>query len=383
MSYAMELLSPTHALSRLACILDCSDKVPVIRVTAISEFLRASIYQPYYWGTDWWPPQPVHTNKIISAVRRDLRFLWEDTDHPTFISEISESGEYTLSATDILNKLCNVGDIVKLGNGFWAPGPVRIVKTADGREGTLLVIGGAPFETLEKKFAIRISCVGCGRFVHPDRTGFRRLQVEQELQSVDDWLGGPTQDLSTWTQRAFKALVENMSPAVNVEASECEIYAPDELPGKPRRGNWLSIRDFSIVPTGLRLCRPPADKSSSYDRPTYLAVLREDGGIATFRQLALVPIDIRLRLMFGFEQLHGIQRTVTIEINDQICRTRVPFKLPDPESRILAFGWPVGTDQNGRPIVFEFSSNLVPFLIEVLTKLNIRITKIHSPETKR
>lgn len=381
MSAAMELLSPAHSLSRLACILDCTEKVEAIRVTALAEFMRASVYQPYYWGKNWGSPRPVHTKRIISAVSRDLGFLWEDTVQPTFNSEISKSRGYALHSKDILERLSIVGDIVKLGNGFWAPGPVRLIKATESREEPLLVVGGAPFEILEKKFSIRISCVGCGRFVHIDHAGYRRLRIEQELQSVEDWLGGPTQNLSIWTRRTFKALVENMSPASDIEASEFEIYAPDDLPGKSGRGNWLSIRDFSIVPSGLRLCRPSANKSSKYDRPTYLGVLREDRGKAIFRQVAQVPIDILIRLLFGFEQMYGVQRTVIFEVSDQICRTHLSFKLPDPESRILAFGWPVDTNQNGHPNVFEFSSNLLPFLIEVLAKLNIRITMKNLPDT--
>ena len=278
MSVAMELLDPADALLPLARILDCAEKAEAVRVTALAEFIRASIYQPFFWEADWGPPRPVHTNRIVAAVRRDLGFLWKDTDFPTFNSEISESDGSTLRATNVLGRLGEVGDIVELGGGFWAPSPVRIIGALDDREDALLLIGGAPFETLEMKFATRISCVGCGRFVRLDRAALRRFWVEKEFQSIDDWLGGPEQDLSAWTRKVLKALVDNMSPAADIEASECEIYVPDDLPGKPGRGNWLSIRDFSVFPTGPRLCRPSAGKSATYDRPTYLATLREDGG---------------------------------------------------------------------------------------------------------
>ena len=383
MSAALELLSPAEAPSRLASILDCPKDVEAIRITALAEYIRACVYQPYFWEADWGPPRAVHTNRIISAARRDLGFLWKDTDQPTFNSEISENEGGALSATDVVRRLGGVGDIVELGGGFWAPGPVRIVQVADGGEGALLVIGGAPFEALEKTFATRVSCVGCGRFVRPDRARSRRLRFEHELQSVDNWLGRSSENLSAWTRRTFKSLIENMSPAADIEASECEIYAPDDLPGKPGLGNWLPIREFSIVPTAPRLCRAPAAKSAIYDRPTYLAVLREDEGRAAFRQLVLVPADIRLRLMFGFEQMQGVQRTVVLEVDDRICRASISYKLPDPESRILALGWPAGTDSKGRANVFGFSSDIVPFLIQVLARLDVRTTIKISQETGR
>ncbi len=172
-------------------------------------------------------------------------------------------------------------------------------------------------------------------------------------------------------------LVENMGPVEAVEASDWDVYAPDNLPSKPGRVNWISIREFGVVPTGLRLCRPPTGKSARYDRPMYLADLREDGRKVAFRRLALIPTDIRLRLMFGFEQMQSVQRTVPLEVVNRICRATISFKLPDPESRILAFGWPVARDLDGRANVFEFSSDLVPYLIQVLDRLNVRtITRI-------
>ncbi len=383
MSAAMELMGSADAFSLLAGILDCTQNAEAIRVTALAEFIRSSVYQPYHWESDWGEPQPVHTNRIKAAARRDLGFLWKNIDYSTFHSGTSESDGGAPRATDVLRRLGEVGDIVELGGGFWAPGPVRIVSTSDDIESALLVIGGTPFETLKMKFATRISCVGCGRFVHPDRESLRQFRVEQDLLSVDDWLGGLPENLTTWSGRVLRALEKNMSPAADIEASECEIYVPDDLPGKPGRGNWLSIRDFSVVPTGPRLCRPSVGKSAMYDRPMYLAKLREDGGRATFRQLTMVPADIRLRLMFGFEQMYEVQRSVTLEINDQISRARISFKLPYPESRILAFGWPVGTDQKGRTNVYEFSSDLTPFLIQVLGRLNIRTEMIISQETRR
>ena len=135
MSAALELLSPAEAPSRLASILDCPKDVEAIRITALAEYIRACVYQPYFWEADWGPPRAVHTNRIISAARRDLGFLWKDTDQPTFNSEISENEGGALSATDVVRRLGGVGDIVELGGGFWAPGPVRIVQVADGGPG--------------------------------------------------------------------------------------------------------------------------------------------------------------------------------------------------------------------------------------------------------
>lgn len=383
MSATLELLSPAEASSRLASILDCPNDVEAIRITAMAEYIRAFVNQPYFWAADWGPPRAVHTHRIISAVRRDLGFLWKDTDQSASNSELSENKVGALGAMDVIRRLGEVGDLVDLGGGFWVPGPVRMVQATDGGEGAFLVVAGAPFEALKTMLAAHVSCIGCGRFIRPDRARSRRLRFEHELQSVDDWLGGSSENIAAWTRRIFKVLIERMSPAPDVEASECEIYVPDDFPGKPGSGNWFPARELRVVPTDLRLCRAPAAKSAIYDRPTYLAVLWEDEGRAVFRQLALVPEDIRLRLLFGFEQMRGVQRTVVLELKNRICRVKIPFKLPEPEIRILALGWPVGKDSKGRANFYAFAADIAPFLVQMLSRLGVRVSKKTLQEKER
>ena len=380
MEVALDFPSLTDARSRLASILNCTKENEAIREATLAEYIRACVYQQYQRLDDRGRTRSVHTNRILSAARRDIGFLWNETDHLTIKTLEDDNGGKR--AGNVLHRLGMIGDIIKLGGGFWVPGPIRILRVTDSGDNALLVIGGVPFETLETKFAERMSCVGCARFLCPDHAKLQRLEVEHELQSVQDWLGGPSENLPTWTKRVFRSLVAHMSPASDLEADDCEIYAPDDIPGKPNRGNWVPIKEFSVVPTGPRLCRPPLGMVAIYDRPTYLTELRNDSGRAVFHRLAQVPTDIRVRLMFGFEQMRGVKRNVIFKVIGQICRINIPFNLPDPESRILAFGWPVSKDSQGRPNIFDFSSNLMPFLIQVLTRLNIQIITKNPEETE-
>ena len=372
MNPAIEFLSFPDTWSRLAQILGCVEEDKAIRDTTMAEYIRACIYQPFHWQHDWGTPQAVHTSRVITAVRKDIGFLWENAGHLN--RPQLEEDDCSQSAKCVLQRLGSIGDIAKLGGGFWAPGPDRIIKSVATGDASLLITSGAPFEVLEKKYSAQVSCVGGARFFHLDRIELQQFQLKYELQSVQDWLGCPLEDLATWTRRIFSSLVANMSAEASLEASDCEIYAPDNIAGKPSGGNWLPIRKFSIVPTGLRFCRPPLEKATAYDRPTYLLELRNDGGRAIIHRSVLVPTDVRCRLMFGFEQMKGVKRTVTLEATDQICRFKIPFKLPDPESRILDFGWPAGNDFNGRINVVECASHLIPFLIQVMTRLNIHAT---------
>lgn len=372
MNLAIEFLNPPDTWSRLAQILGCVEEDKAIRDTTMAEYIRACIYQPFHWQHDWGTPQSIHTSRVITAVRKDIGFLWGNVGYSH--RKQSEDDDCSQSAKNVLQRLGSIGDIAKLGGGFWAPGPDRIVKPAAGEDASLLIISGAPFEVLETKYSAQVSCVGGARFFHLDRTELQQFQLKYELQSVKDWLGCPLEGLATWTRRIFSSLVANLSAEVSLEASDCEIYAPDNFPGKPSVGNWLPIRKFSIVPTGLRFCRPPLERTTAYDRPTYLLELRNDGGRAVIHRSVLVPTDARCRLMFGFEQMKGVKRAVTIEATDQICRFKIPFKLPEPESRILDFGWSAGNDLNGRINVIECASHLIPYLTQVMTGLNIHIT---------
>lgn len=380
MEVALDFPSLADARSQLAIILNCTKENEAIHEATLAEYIRACVYQHYHRLDDRGRPRSVHTNRILSAARRNVGFLWNETDNQTIKTLEDDNGGKR--AENVLHRLGMIGDIIKLGGGFWAPGPIRILRVTDSVDNALLVIGGVPFETLETKFVERMSCVGCARFLCPDHMKLQRLEVEHELQSVQDWLGGPSENLSSWTQRVFRSLVAHMTPASDREADDCEIYAPDDIPGKPNRGNWVPIKELSVVPTGFRLCRPPLGMVAIYDRPTYLTELRNDSGRAVFHRLVQVPTDIRVRLMYGFEQMRGVKRNVIFKVIGQICRINIPFKLPDPESRILAFGWPVRKDSQGHTNIFDFSSHLIPFLIQVMTRLNIQIINKNSEESE-
>ena len=374
------LLRPDNVLSQLACILNCVNTDEAIRYAVMSEFIRACVYQSYHGLDDWASTQSVHTTRILSSMRRNIWFLWDDKGHWSYTRSENDVGGKV--AIKVLERLGTIGDIVKIGGGFWAPGPIRIVRPECDEENVLLITGGTPIELLQIKFGTRVSCSGSARFLHMDRLSMRQMQIEHELQSLEDWLVWPSEDLYTWTRRNIRSLLANMSVA-NLEVDGLEIYAPDDLPGKPGQKNWVRIGEFGVVPTGLRLCRPSSGMSALYDRPTYLAELQFRSGRTFFRHVAQVPNDIRLRLMFGFELIKGVYRSVTIEVLGRILRVYIPFKLPEPENRVLEFGWPAGKYSDGRVDVYEFAHDMMPFLIQMMRRLNIQISINGSTEKER
>ena len=364
-SASIALLSPTDTVSRLASILACASEPAAVRDAVLAEYIRACVYQPYYWLDEWGPPRSTHTTRIFSALTRDIAFLSTDTEYFPCPRTHDDDPDHSAS---VLRNLSRIGDVVGLGDGFWAPAPVRIVKATGGRSDALLITGGVPFELLQIKFAARVSSVGCARFLHLDGGGLRRLRAQGELQSIQDWLGGPSENLRLWTRRVLASLTAGLSSMETIEATDCEIYVPDSLPNKPPQRNWLPIRELPVLPRDWRLCRPPASKSASYDRPTYLVLLRDAGGQAAFQKLVLVPADVRRRFMFGFDQVKGVRRTVRIEDRGPIFRAKIPFGLPEPEDRLLALGWPAGHGFS------EFSTYLLPFFIEILNRLYVDAT---------
>ena len=367
-------------LSNLASILNCPNSDDALRHAIVSEYIRACVYKHYHDENEYIPNTSVHTTRVLSTIRKNIWFLWEDKDHWYYTeSEHSEGSQF---ASEVLHSIGSIGDVVNLGEGFWAPGPIRIVRPDCAGSSVLLVTGGTPFELLGMKFSARVSCVGCARFLHLEHINIRQIQVEHELQSLEDWLGWPAEDLTTWTRRIIRSLHMSMTVA-NLELEGLEVYAPDDFPGKPRNRNWIQIGEFGTVPKGIRLCRPSPGVSAIYDRPTYLAELRYNNGRIVFHKAALVPKDILLRLMYGFERLKGVHRAVNIEDLGQVLRVNIPFKLPDPENRILDFGWPAVRNSNGHITVYEFANDMKPFLIQVLSRFNIRVKTQGEMETVR
>ena len=193
---------------------------------------------------------------------------------------------------------------------------------------------------------------------------------------MQDWLAWASEDLSAWTQRVLDSLTESVTTMDSIGATDCEVYVPDTPPGTPPQRNWVPIRTLPVLPKGWRMCRPPASKSAPYDRPMYIGVLRDGGGQVAFQKLVLVPADVRLRLMFGFDQLKGVRRKIGIEQRGAICRTRIPFRLPEPESRVLDLGWPAADG------FVEFSAYLLPFLLEIMDRLHVDTELTRCPENE-
>ena len=371
MSVAINILNPSDVWSRLSHILNCTNQDMAIQYTTIAEYIRAYVHSSTNGVDQARNSQSVHTNSILGAVNRDVGFLWDGVIRLPF--KTNGKTESSFRPTHILRNLGTVGDLVKLGSGFWMSGPIRIVRLEEHEESKLLVVGGTPFEMLEMKFGMRMSCVCCARFFSPSKEQLHCISVENEIQFVHDWLGWPLEELSDWTKRMIRALDANKQLTTSQDASEFEIYAPDHIPGKPSFGNWVPIKKLSVVPSDLRLCRPPLGKTVVYDHPTYLTRFRNKVSRPVLNQLSLVPNDIYLRLMFGIEQMYNVKRTVSLDVFDHICRLNIPFKLPVPESRILAFGWPIDVDSNGRVSTYMFSSDLVPFLLQVMARLKLQI----------
>lgn len=373
---ALEILNGGDAQSKLSKVVNCLDDPIILRNTVVAEYVRATVYQPLFAATMWKKPTSVHSQRISSHVRSNLGFLWKDIKETEFGSELSVQTSKPITVMEIVKNLARIGDLIDLGQGFWAPGPTRLVSSSNTAEGALLAIGGMPFELMEEQVGHRLRCFGCSRVLPNGRVSLQKFGRENRLESVDEWLGGREGKLASWTQKTFTTLIKTMTNDAGTDASECEVYAPDHLPGKQGAGNWQRVQDFNELPSDLRIFRSPGGSSTVFDRPYFLAEVRTQNGRAFFQRSAPIPYDIRLRFMFGFEATKNVSRSVSLEVGKHSIIARIPFKLPEPEDKILAFGLPIDTDTKGRVRSIQFSRDTLPFLVQTLERLGIRISQV-------
>lgn len=146
--------------------------------------------------------EPVHIRRLINTVRNHLEAVWphlrQDNKSLPFNTVGSENDTYRVDSIQwVLKNLALIGDVVNLGNGYWIPSPVRLIKFPFSEY--VAVIGGVATAHLKGLFA-GIKIAGHGRVLkYTDIPKY--IQSGQEWwQDYHNWIGFIPDDLSSWTE---------------------------------------------------------------------------------------------------------------------------------------------------------------------------------------
>jgi hypothetical protein len=277
------------------------------------------------------------------------------TAEPPFAEGLGSHAGYQF----VCEQLERCGDVAHIGNGYWIPGPVRVVVAAGSP--VAMVVGGAPTSAFDWRSKVPIHSIGPGRYLAHGSPG----SIPQE--SVGDWLG-IREPLASWTETLLSWAATQLQPQAEIPDDTIEIYAPDLFRGRRSPGFWMRANDFREAAPILRLFRPRAGLQWTFARPEYLGIFKSEIGGARLARSVRIPREAAYRLQFGFDQRLGIRRTLHARQTKGAHRLELPFALPSPEKRVLGLAWHEPGDD-----AYFLDELALPALNEVLAALGIAL----------
>lgn len=324
MTLLVRPLDRSHAQTLLAAHLRCRASVAALHTALIADHIRSLVWAPYLRAAEA-NPQPVHTSRIYAALDRNMHFL---------LSEEADAGrsDYHPAYEFVRNQLERCGDIVSVGEGYWIPGPVRLIRAAAAP--AAIIIGGTPTAALERALKGKVHSIGPARYVASE-PGTETAFPEETLL---DWIGA-SEPLAAWTEQTLEWAAAQLVPQAEIDDDSIEIYAPDVYRSRRRPGFWMKASEFEEPTPTPRLFRPRTSAQWSFDRPDYLGVFNSLRGGARLVGSLQIPRDMAYRLRFGFDLKLITPRTISVRQVEDVYAFDLKFDLPAPEAKVLGLAW--------------------------------------------
>lgn len=314
-----------------------------LRISALSECLRAASYissVPPNEHEAWNSPVSV---SLTNLVRRRLMPLWPDLDNI--------DDEVRPSVMQVLNSLCDLGDMVRLNGGRWLAASPMGIKSGDNQ---VILLGGGPIEMLPH--VVSNSAKILGRFRLVDAVA---CEGWAELWEPDEWIGAPAEGLETWAVQLLTDMTARLTDAPN-DMGDTSVYLCRK---------WVELAAMPADSKGLRLCKVHLGHVNSY----FI------GEFANGRLKKLAEIESKddaRRFRFYLDVQANLPIRVTAATFGGLVKLRLQRRLPERESLILLLGWRIPAPAGEHPSITHhaFPVEILPIIRLAFTGLGITLT---------
>ncbi len=315
----------------------------------IAEYLRHALHTLSHSPTT---VQRVFVTKLINQVKRQLSPLgqnFQETDSDAPIRRV-------------LEQLKQVGDVAELGNGYWLPAPLRLVRLPNGK---ILLIGGVDTKSLQTRFGKMVQPTGFVRRVQSNNTA-HLVREGINWQSFKNWLGETETDICSWTRNLLDDARKRLKPSGS-DLTDFEVYMPRLCKTNLQYYRWISAQKLAFAPKDIVLCRFKHTFVTYY-----LGRLTGEKPVRLHRESRLEQaIEIR-KLLYGLDALYQCSTNAKFELLDE-KQGKLIFRswLPTTQRRLLLA---LGHEVHSRlPLVYEFSIDFKGEIFKHVQKLCVSI----------
>ncbi|MHA7228447.1 hypothetical protein ACVT98_03090 [Vibrio campbellii] len=339
----MELsaVSQNEVLKVLAEKIHCHLQCEGLRISIVSECLRAVLYFYSYKSLQECNWKPIPTVRLTSKARQKLSVFWADIGNP------GKRGIYPCVA-QVLDGLFELGDLHKSSGGHWLIPPMHAIKCGDDKA---VLLGGGPIPILPAQIADKVRVVGRVRFIE-----HVKIEEHVEVWQVSDWIGHNFKQLNSWAESLLKKCIGNMSDSIH-DFGQNHIYL---------NGRWVESTAIPSDVSGHFVCRVKTKKYFSY----FLGEFKN----SSLNRLSSLTSQEARRLRFYIDAESNNPVVVKASyVSKEIIRLQLVRPLPIEESKVLLLGWrvPALNGEYSRAEYFEFPIEVVPVIREVFDRLKI------------
>jgi len=317
--------------------------------------------------------RPVYVSKLLNVVRDCVAPLWPELfpfreKQPSRQEQEAEGDLHPDRVRHVLDLLCDLRDVVDLGEGYWLPSPVRFVGLPKG--GKTLVIGGLSTMDLRRRFSPHISTVGLSRAIPLSALASGATTEAIHWQRFEDWCGDAPSDLRKWTE-TFLDEAQRRFRASAAAFTDFEVYAPWIRKSEPQAFRWLHFEEFMgkvahSPPSVPLLCRSLPQRRHM-PRKFWVGQVGPSGLLMETEALQLPEVR---RLAYGMDYLYGAP---TFAVWESAKTLILRSWLPPEEHRFLTAIAHDSSLETGRlPLRLDFEPDWRPLVEATLAQLGVQ-----------
>lgn len=309
---------------------------------------------------------PVHINRILAVGRATLGpYVYRRASKYNQLFQNTgmggNSGEGDIFSRT-LYRLETIKDIAHLGEGYYAPTPLRVVTTPMDR---LIFIGGLPTKRVEDIICKPVKVRGVIRTL--DISGYVNGigSIKCPSQSFENWSGISSESLDLWVRKYLNVCEQNLVET-NI-AGDFEIYNPKNTSSSAQFFHWVDSSQWDGNESVIWLCR-----TRQKPRRYWMGMLKKTRqGPICHKEAPIGSVEVR-KLQYGIDLIYRRPCYAVLKDFEKSFELKLSSYLPDAEMRLFyGLGHDISRIPDRLPMEFSFHKDIFEDIYEAVKNLGI------------